>query len=709
MILVLAEKPSAMRNFAKALGGDEGSYNGESYRLCALRGHTRGLKFPEQQVPKEKQDEMKAWSLDRLPWDLSEFAWRKGTLPGCKEVLENLKESLDGIDEVAIATDDDPSGEGEVLAWEALEFCRWHGKTTRMYFPDEAPASVQKAFKNRVAIESMEKDGDYVKGHLRERWDFASMQFVRAATVIAREKGYRTVVRQGRLKSVMVQLVGKQLEAYNSYKRKPFYEARFKDANSNTFARKVDDPADIRFEKKEDVDLSALHASAVVEDSRVAKHTAPGKLLDLAGLSAILAKQGFKPESVLATYQKMYEAQVVSYPRTEDKEITPEQFSELLPLAPKIAKAIGVDVGLLTHTQPRKTHVKEGGAHGANRPGINVPSSLEELKKYGKEAMAIYEILARNYLAMLCEDYEYELVKGHVADFPEYIGETRVPIPGKSGFKAVFDSAAQESDEEESECKDFGPEAEPYVHEGANQRPQKPTMKWLNKKLEKYNVGTGATRTSTLAEISKAGQDASLLSESKGVLKLTKCGEVSYALQEGCRIADPLVTEELFKTMDAAGKFETDPEAVLSQVADMVQHDIQAMQGNAHKLDSMDLGGAAKKPVVGKCPRCGLDVHLNPKTVRCSSIKYGKDEKGNWITKDAGCGFQFYRSIAHKTLTEPQIKKLLEDGITGTINGFKKTGGGTFSAKVTLDKQEPSLGFCFDGVTSRKGSAKRKR
>ena len=192
-------------------------------------------------------------------------------------------------------------------------------------------------------------------------------------------------------------------------------------------------------------------------------------------------------------------------------------------------------------------------------------------------------------------------------------------------------------------------------------------------------------------------------------MMLVDRAEWTYALQEGCRIADPLVTEELFKTMDAAGKFETDPEAVLSQVADMVQHDMQAMQGNAHKLDSMDLGGAAKKPVVGKCPRCGLDVHLNPKTVRCSSIKYGKDEKGNWIIKDAGCGFQFYRSIAHKTLTEPQIKKLLEDGITGTISGFKKTGGGTVSAKVTLDKQEPSLGFCFDGVTSRKGSPKRKR
>lgn len=102
----------------------------------------------------------------------------------------------------------------------------------------------------------------------------------------------------------------------------------------------------------------------------------------------------------------------------------------------------------------------------------------------------------------------------------------------------------------------------------------------------------------------------------------------------------------------------------------------------------------------------GMDI--DPRTAVVETCGYGY-RKGNWIVKDAGCGFLFYRSIAHKTLTESQIKKLLEDGITGTINGFKKTGGGTFSAKVTLDKQEPSLGFSFDGVTSRKGSAKRKR
>ena len=42
MILVLAEKPSAKKNFATALGGTAGRYNGEEYKICALRGICAG-------------------------------------------------------------------------------------------------------------------------------------------------------------------------------------------------------------------------------------------------------------------------------------------------------------------------------------------------------------------------------------------------------------------------------------------------------------------------------------------------------------------------------------------------------------------------------------------------------------------------------------------------------------------------------------------
>ncbi len=120
----------------------------------------------------------------------------------------------------------------------------------------------------------------------------------------------------------------------------------------------------------------------------------------------------------------------------------------MLPLVDKIASVVGVDTSLLSHRAARKTHVKEGGAHGANRPGINVPESLAELENgYGKIGSAIYSVLAKNYLAMLAEDYEYELIKGHVRDFPEYVGQTQIPI--KPGFKAIFDSDSSSTEKSE--------------------------------------------------------------------------------------------------------------------------------------------------------------------------------------------------------------------------------------------------------------------
>lgn len=52
-------------------------------------------------------------------------------------------------------------------------------------------------------------------------------------------------------------------------------------------------------------------------------------------------------------------------------------------------------------------------------------------------------------LVMLAEDYEYELVKGYVRDFPEYVGQTQIPI--KPGFKAIFDSDSSSTEKAEGE------------------------------------------------------------------------------------------------------------------------------------------------------------------------------------------------------------------------------------------------------------------
>lgn len=598
-VVILTEKPSAASNFAKALGGNSGSFDGVNYKIVHSAGHV--FEFPKDpsKLTKGKEKFYETWSWNNLPWDPSDFEWQKKMKKGTSGLITDIRNACKGASEVVIATDVDPSGEGEMIAWEILDYINWRGKTTRMYFTDEAEKSIRKAFKTRVDISSMMEDGDYVKADTRSRFDYLSMQITRVATLAAREKGHKNTLRQGRLKSVMVYLVGKQLELYNNYKRTPFYTARYRDENGHVYKRK--EANEERFNEKSKVSLTPFKDSSVTLDSKTVKYTAPPVLLDLAALSSILARKGIKAKRVLDVYQKMYEDHVVSYPRTEDKNVTPEQFAELLPLTDSIARVVGVNASLLTHRTPRKTHVMAKGSHGANRPGINVPKSLSDLSKYGKEAAIIYEVIAKNWLAMLAEDYEYEHQIGHVTDHPEFIGTANIPL--KPGYKAIYDADTESKDKKEDDTEKDGGEGKPlgknakaFVHEGANPKPQRPTQNWLigkNGQLTKYNVGTGATRTKTLAEITDGStakkKEVQLMTEKKGVLDLTDNGIISYRLLDGCMIASPRITETLFNQMEEVGKFKLNADKVVEEITQITVHDMKKMRENADKIEKGDI------------------------------------------------------------------------------------------------------------------------
>ena len=578
MIGILAEKTSAAQNMAKALGGMSGTYNGEQYVIVAARGHLYEFADPEKQVDAALAGKYHSWDMSNLPWNEKDFQWKykkQKDLPDSRrkvqDILNDIATTFAKCDEVCTATDDDPSGEGTLLADEILFGLNIQGKKwSRMFFADESAKEIQKAFKNRKYFASLYDDPDYTKAFYRSRWDYLSMQFTRIATMCG--DGY-SVLRQGRLKSAMVKMVGDQLKLCREYKKVPFYQNRFKDENGVVYT----DPKEPQLPNKADVDVSKYHTSDVVCDSKEMKTTAPPKLMDLAELASRLAPQGYKAKHVQAVYQKMYEAQIVSYPRTEDKTITPEQFNELLPLVNNIANVVGVDVALLTHTQPRSTHVKTGGAHGANRPGVNVPKSLDALSSYGDCAAEIYTILAKNYLAMLAEDYEYESQKGHVKDFPTFKGTASVPK--KPGWKLIFNDADMTAADENA--VGLGTTADPFIHEGFPTPPATPTMKWLMKQLEKREVGTGATRTSTYAEVTSTATQYPLLKDTKGKITMTEFGEMSYLLLPGTNIGSLDMTEKLTLEMKDIASGKLNPEVGLAAIQKMVIEDMETMKANS--------------------------------------------------------------------------------------------------------------------------------
>lgn len=654
MLLILAEKNSAAKAMATAFGGSPtkmtGSYKGKSYMIMVLRGHLLEFVEPHEMVDPDYADEFHSWQPGTMPWNVSRLNWKKKPIvsvnkytnkkESTKPIIMSIKTASANASEIVIATDNDPSGEGDLLAWEVINAIGWHGPVSRMYFADETATSFQAGIQDLKDRSNQSKDGNYVKAFVRSRFDFISMQLTRIATSVARTYGYNAVVRNGRLKSVITKIVADQLDLIKNYKKTSYFEAKFKDDKNNVYSRKVsaDEASSIRFLDKAvaQKDLLKFKSGTVVKDSVSRKHTAPGALLDISDLTSILATKGYKTKEVMATYQKMYEATIVSYPRTEDKYISLGQFNQMLPLISDIAKVVNVDSSLLTHKSPRKTHVKEGGAHGANRPGVTVPSSLKALEQYGKSGPAIYKLLAMSFLSIFGEDYEYDSIKGHIKEFPEFV--TTVSVPVKSGFKSIFDAHSQlVDDDDETKSVGLGSVAKSFVFEGSNKKPTAPTQKWLSAILKKYNVGTGATRASALVEVT-TGKTA-LLTESKGKLGLTPIGEISAVLLQGSYIGDVKITETLFTNMASVGEFKMDPNKVISSATALIKHDKNVFIENGKLLNTKlgNVKGLKMKTFEKKDKITGVHVPTG-KTVSFNEVWSGhtftEDEQAKLLNGD---------------------------------------------------------------------------
>ncbi|WP_295730225.1 DNA topoisomerase [uncultured Limosilactobacillus sp.] len=594
--LILNEKKDAFENFKKALGGSQGMFNGHSYKLVHAQGHLLKLEDPEYQVPEQLRERYKSWDPKYIPWNISDFAWRKRPKNDqARKLLKQIRDASKNAKAIVIATDDDPSGEGELIAWEIIIAIRWNGPVYREYHDDEEADSIRKALSNLKDVSNPEQDGDYLKSSTRTKWDYLSMPLTRLATSYARNGGYyvRNSVRLGRLKSTMVAFVYQRLQEIQNYVKKPYYEVKYQDDQGHLYARKTpkneDELKKLRHADKASAVKEAYqftnpgHVSGV---KRTTKHQSPKTLLDLSKLDAILSKQGYPSKTIQDVYQQLYQEHYVSYPRTEDKYITSDQFATLVQNAIKVAKVVGVDPQLLQHWEPRPSIVKGKATHGANRFGKRVPRDLDEIRNVVKNAndgdcaVDIYRLVAKSTLAIFGNDYEYEAIEAQIAEHPEFVTHFNVPV--NYNYKLIFNLGNLPQQQ-----KPIGQEAKVIIDEGVNPKPSKPTKEWLYKRLSKYGkngIGTAATQQSTMSELTLPQGKAHMFNDERGILSLTDQGLMAALLSQNTFIANPHITVQLFDGMDQIGKFEKEPDKVLATVNQVIDHDNPIIEKNVDLL-----------------------------------------------------------------------------------------------------------------------------
>lgn len=650
-LLILTEKPSAKRNFSKALGGDTGYFEGDEYTLVASRGHLMEFPYPEKMAFKNKEKYENWTNLSLFPWDENDLSWDKKKIKGTSSVFQDIKSKAKSCDAIVIATDDDPSGEGDGLGWEIVNEIGWNKAVYRIRFADESPKSITEALRNKKDVTDEWDQGEFLEFTARERFDLLSMQLSRIALIGARHAGEApTTLRLGRLKSAIIDMVYDQEMARKNYVKKPFYAIRYKDNNGNVFSDKEETKYDSQFEANKV--LPNFGTLNVVIESETAKKTSAPLMPDLGRLSVAMAKKGYSSKEVLSTYQKMYEDRLVSYPRTEDKKITPEQFNELLPLTDKIARVAGIDPAVITSRVLGKKWMVEAASHGANRPGTNVPDSLDAVRnKYGNLGADIYTALAKSFLAIMAGDYQYKEVKAKLenSNFRATIKQTIDP-----GYKRLLV-------DEDTEDKQFGTSASPFIFQGSNTKPQAPDQGFVIKALEKGDIGTGATRVSSIAEISSGAR--ALMKAKKGEgFQLTYEGLVQAEISKGTMIASVDTTKKLLDEMKQVKEKKLPWEEVPRQMKTIVNHDLPIMIENSKKLRQSE--------------------EIARKRTKMSNFPEKEKVEGVWN----GENVRFNREWSGHRFSDEEVKLLLE-GQTISITATSSSGK-PFDCSGKLEKQE---------------------
>ena len=200
MRLFLCEKPSQGRDIGRVLGATNdggGCLMGDGVTVTWCIGH-----LLEMAPPESYDAALRSWDLSALP--ILPERWLLEVKDNARGQFRRVQELLGQAREVVIATDADR--EGEVIAREIMERCRWHGPVGRLWLSALDPASIRKALAQ--IQDGARTEPLYQAGLGRSRADWlVGINLTRAYTVAGRQGGHDGVLSVGRVQTPTLALV----------------------------------------------------------------------------------------------------------------------------------------------------------------------------------------------------------------------------------------------------------------------------------------------------------------------------------------------------------------------------------------------------------------------------------------------------------------------------------------------------------------------
>ncbi|WP_295399039.1 DNA topoisomerase 3 [uncultured Thiocystis sp.] len=712
--LVLAEKPSVARDIARVLGAGrrgEGFLEGNGYRVTWALGHLVHFAEPDEYG----EDWAKRWSADQLP--MIPERWKLKLDPRTAAQFKLIKALLadPGTERLICATD--AGREGEHIFRLIYEQARCKKPFDRLWVSSLTDEAIREGFRALKPGQAFDHLAEAARARAQADW-LVGMNLTRAYTV-----HNRVLCTIGRVQTPTLAMIVARDQAIASFTKAFFYELVAHLAEGFD-ARYLLDGA-TRIDNQETAErlhreLSPHQTGTVRTVDKKVRHNRPPPLYDLTNLQRDANRRfGFTAAQVLEQAQALYEThKLISYPRTESRHISEDMLPQLPgilrhldhPLAPealarlesghRLSKAYVDRTKLTDHHAILPTD---------KTPPANLPDPLRK----------VYDLVAARFVAVFLPDQRVEETRVEIA-----IGEGLFLAQGavvlEPGWKRVEPSRRPaKSPEASAETHDAGmpgplPPLEPgqTVHvdrldvvEKETQPPRHyddssllAAMKNAGRTIEDdalasamaaSGLGTPATRAETIEKLIRTGY----LERQRKQIRATAKGQALAGL-----VAAPLRSPELtagweqrLKQVEQgeqpAAEFYRDIVAFVREMIPEIAHGpaLSPEQVTAARAgEPARKGGKAgktghsvsgiKSTGFGACPICKEgEITENTKAFGCSRYR-------------DGCGFTIWKTVAGLTLTEVQVRQLIERGQTDPIDGFQSKAGKPFRAALRLDE-----------------------
>ena len=579
MRLFLCEKPSQAKDIAAVLGASrrgDGCWVGANATVTWCIGH-----LLETAPPDAYDERYKRWVLADLP--IIPEKWKMRVKPKTASQFKAVKRLLGEASELVIATDADR--EGEMIARELVEHCRYRGPIQRLWLSALDDASIRKALS--ALKPGAETFNLYHSALGRSRADWLiGMNMSRLFTLLGRQAGYQGVLPVGRVQTPTLRLVVDRDRSISDFVPVAFWAIDVQlNHNSQLFTaqwRADPDTCD-----DQDRCLNQAHAQQAATAMQNASSARVVKLrtermrevaplpFDLGTLQEICSKKlGLGAQETLDIAQALYETyKLVTYPRSDCGYLPQSQHGEATAILAALAHADPALAPLAGHLDPQRRSRAWNDAKVSAHHGIIPTAAAKNLERLSGKHRAVYTLIRARYLAHFLPNHEYDRTQ---ADFD--CADQALRAVGKQivepGWKRALPEALTPAKGREAPA----PQPLPRLHEGLECAVANVHLKDLWTQPPK--PFTEGDLIKAMKNVAKLVQDPLLkqkLKDTTGIgTEATRAGIIQglidrgYMSKNGKALA---ATPAAFSLIDAVPRAIADPgtTAIWEQALDMVQ------------------------------------------------------------------------------------------------------------------------------------------